>query len=125
MTLCLCCYTASKGSVYRLGSLRNMVYEERTLGRNVSIEVDLHDVRAGALEGDIRKKRHIVGITIGFHGELRGHGYDDLFAVRRKDLHVGFELPGTDPVVHDRKFQQSRRKDREENVFKQAHQRKL
>src|SRR4029079_13227996 len=62
---------------------------------------------------------------VGFYCKLRRRRDNDFLAIRRKDLHMCFEIAVAYPVIHDCELQKSRRKDLEEDILKQAHERKL
>src|SRR5947208_2818478 len=54
-----------------------MMHEQRTFGGDISIEVDLNDMRARAFEADIGKESDIVRVPVGLNTEFRGHGNND------------------------------------------------
>src|SRR5262244_1162833 len=100
-----------------------MMHVQRTFGGDIAVDVDLDDMSAGAIETHIGKKRHVVRVPVWLNRKLRWSRDHNFFPIRRENFDVGLEVAVSNPVIYDRKLQESRWKALKEDVLEHSHQR--
>src|SRR5207244_3900685 len=84
---------------------RHVMNIERPFSRDISIDVDLNDVRSGPTETHIGEECDIVGIAVGFDDKFRWYRNNDFFTIWCQHFHLRFELAVAYPMIDDCKLQ--------------------